>query len=86
MPFKTRKQKIISNKRRITISEMGLATYASDSKLLGNEKEVAKQKEDSGNLQAKNYLYVNKEIFKITLLALIIIGLQLFLKVSNIIF
>ena len=85
MPFKTKKRKIIADTRKISLSEQGLASYASSEKNGGQIKDtIVKREKSSDNLVEGKYSYVKKEVIKITIFGLLIIGLQIILKISNI--
>jgi len=86
MPFKTKKQKLRAGSRRISISEQGLATYGQVSK---SAEEIDKPVEKIARISYESlasYNYVRGEIIKTVLFALVIIGLQLIIKFSNITF
>ncbi len=86
MPFKTKKKKEIAKTRRIAISQQGLAFY--ESKVKSNDETTSeveikpkKVKYDIGK-----HDYIKGEIIRISVLAFIIIGLQVALRISNIAF
>lgn len=84
MPFKTRRQKESAIGRRVNFIEGGLVTYrqgAIDAKS-PKGKGGTKVRESSLGVE-ESYSYVRTELVKIFILAIIIIGLQLALKVSN---
>ncbi len=84
MPFKTRRQKESAIGRRVNLIEGGLVTYRHGVIDLKSPKEKGGTKARESSLGVEeSYGYVRTELVKIFILAIIIIGLQLALKVSN---
>ena len=87
MPFKSKKKKIRASARKIAISEEGLAVYRSRDNDGASEAEIQKpQTAQEAVITQENYNYIPKEIIRILALASLIIGLQLILRLRNIIF
>ncbi|OGD88287.1 hypothetical protein A3J17_05315 [Candidatus Curtissbacteria bacterium RIFCSPLOWO2_02_FULL_40_11] len=87
MPFKSKKKKIRAKERRITLSEEGLALYKSGNTIYEGKEENQKPTTVKKTFESsKNYTFVSGEILRILALASLIIGLQFFLRLSNITF
>lgn len=84
MPFKTKKQKIRALKKRVVVSNEGIATYQADSK---NFEVIApddiKPSKES-KMADSDYSYVGTQLAKIGVLAFLIIGLQIILRVADV--
>lgn len=81
MPFKTKKHKIAAGKHRVVISESGKISWtgkADDSSTAGGKKHYSASSESS-----IDKLGVKKELLHTGVLAGIIIGLQLALRILN---
>ncbi len=84
MPFKTKRHKQSAASRRVNFIEGGLVSYrreAPSEKVRLEEK--SKNRKSNAFSFEESYDYVRLELVKITILAAIIIGLQLALKLAN---
>lgn len=86
MPFKTKKRKTRAEKKRVEISQEGLAIYRSSDKIQIDQFEAPKSTPEKRDFSGQSYSYVKGELTRILILALIIIGLQVTLKIINITF
>lgn len=90
MPFKTRRQKERAGKRGLGLVETQRFSYDSSqnaTKLEGNKVEGQKQNIAKVNSELSienNHSYILRELLKIAVLASVIIGLQLTLRLSGI--
>lgn len=85
MPFKTRRQKESATGRRVNFIEGGLVTYRGPVSNLKSSKEKRTANARESSLGAgESYDYVRAELIKIFILAIIIIGLQLALKLLKV--
>lgn len=84
MPFKTKKRKVSASSRHVlNFSNISTVSYANRA-IKENNKEVnsVREKKNSSSIET-NYGFVKNELVKITLLAVLIIGLQIALKYSH---
>jgi len=84
MPFKTKRHKQSAASRRVNFIEGGLVSYRRDVAVRREEssREVKNRKPDVFGF-SESYDYVRSELVKISILAAIIIGLQLALKLVD---
>lgn len=81
MPFKTKKKKVAANKHRIVFDPSGSVGYqALDKEEYVESQQKSKKIEEKSTFAGRD---VHLELFKILLLAGLIIGLQLALKLVN---
>ena len=85
MPFKTRKHKESAASRRVDFIENGLVTYRA-AKFSDSHESGESAKKSSGKVFSieNSYDYVRSELTLISILAIIIIGLQLALKIFKV--
>ena len=84
MPFKTKKQKISAKDRHnFSLVNEKTVRYSGDLKVTKENSTAKKNYVEQGEI-ADNYNYVQKELFRIIIIAMIIIGFQLALKFSPI--
>lgn len=82
MPFKTRRQKASAAEKKISFSALGSVTYKGPS--LGKVSGAAVEKRRTGELAGEvDGREIKSELVKIVLLAGLIIGLQIALKVLH---
>lgn len=86
MPFKTKKKKTRAEKKRVEISQEGLAIYRGSDSAQITESGLQGSPLVKPHLDVNDYSYVSFELAKILMIASLIIGLQLILKLSNITF
>ncbi len=85
MPFKTKRHKQSAASRRVNFIEGGLVSYRREARVetIKTDDEKGKNLKSSALGLAESYEYVRSELVKISILAGIIIGLQLALKLAN---
>lgn len=85
MPFKTRRQKESAIGRRVNFIEGGLVTYRkAPARVKGSNEKHYTNPGVSGLRAEESYDYVRAELIKILILAIIIIGFQIALKMLKI--
>lgn len=85
MPFKTRRKKVSAVGRHVVnFSENAVISYSSDDRIVKQNKKTSDVEgvKYSRSIEA-DYGFVKNELSKITLLAAMIIGLQIALKLSH---
>ena len=85
MPFKTRRQKESAIGRRVNFIEGGLVSYRTPvTDIKSSHQKLASKAGESSLGAGESYSYVKTELIKIFILAIIIIGLQLALKLLKV--
>lgn len=83
MPFKTKKKKVAASHNRLSYTTSGFVSYSPVEHFKKVATESTRVVPESGHLTSSEGLEVKSELVKIIVLAGVIIGLQIALKLSN---
>lgn len=83
MPRKSRKQKEKASTRRLNVTSYGIVTYQTDSRRQNSPTKASEAEDNKSGTISEDYNDVRSDILRIAVLASLIIGLQLALRISN---